>query len=416
MFGEKYEFVSEMQYYKDWATLLMIPEDIVNKQKNAQFLLNERKRIIETNRIKSKENLQTYDNSKNDKKNKLIYFYESYLKDLDKAENNLKAEKEILAKAFNIDVLGIGSIHWTNMDIPRLWDEKDYVLMTKFLEMPAGDYRYLKKEYKTNGPQSSSFVATIQQYIANYKVLDCCKSIVNNNKFVSHKCAKDLLQKVLEYYEKDSYAFCLAAVSNIEGLFSAYCLDSGVSEEFLLAKAISEKAAKLFEHGLLHSFDVAYYTYFFPILRNRLMHGTTLDSDWNTRANLIMLDFYNALKISESSTLHYNVIEKNLMNISEGYSYLEMLKFCALHEFFEKNVRDSIMKKYETQFLADITARISKGKKVPNCCIQFAKSLDLVKQKEERKMIFGNSEKEIDDVWTFCTNIEYREKNRFDSN
>ena len=74
------------------------------------------------------------------------------------------------------------------------------------------------------------------------------------------------------------------------------------------------------------------------------------------------------------------------------------------------------MKKYEAQFLADITAKISKGKKVPNCCVQFAKNLDLVKQKEERKMIFGNCEKEIDDVWTFCANIEYRKKNGFDFN
>jgi hypothetical protein len=194
-------------------------------------------------------------------------------------------------------------------------------------------------------------------------------------------------------------------VSNIEGLFSKYCSDCNVGEAELLNNAVSEKVRKLSDKGLMDKHEAIYYTFFFPIIRNRLMHGEELSDDWSNRADLLLLDLYRALRVSESPLLHFNVIANVINSLKKGYSYAEMLKFCAIYYFIEKKDCDYFVEKYKNTFINDVVEKIRKKRKIPYCCKVMALLLDKTTEKEQRTLIFQNLGNEFD-CWELCRHID----------
>ena len=404
LFGEKKEIKSVSLYYKDLMKKLLIPEDAENKRKMALSEIDYRQDLIKREQDALDANYQTYATSKSDRQKKAEYYKKRLDASYEKAQKNKDVEKKILMNALEYSLFK-PSIDTTGLDIPHFRDEEDVVLMSKFEEMSFHDYATIRNEYKREGEQTEKFKKITRSYIVNNKIYEKCLNIIIGNTFIWKKCQKNLLCKVLGYYNYDSYAFSLTVAPNIEGLFSKYCSDCDIGEAEILNNAVSEKARKLSEKGLIYKHEVIYYTYFFPIVRNRLMHGEKLGSDWENRADLLLLDFYRALRVAESSSLHFNVISNVLYALKTSYSYADMLKFCAIYESIEKNESDVIIKKYKELFINDIIDRIKKKRKIPYCCRVVALMMDNGTDRERRALIFQHIEKNVD-AWYLCCNVD----------
>lgn len=404
LFGEKKVIENVNQYYIDLMKFLLIPDDVEQKKKLALSEIEYRHDYIKQQKDAVDANCQTYSTSKSDRQKKVEYYKKNLDASYEKAQNNKDAEKRILMNAFEIPLFK-PSIDTTGLDIPHFHEEDDVVLMTKFEEMSLGDYATLKREYKREGAQTETFKRLTKKYINTEKVFDKCMEIIAGNNFIWKKCQKNLLSKVLGYYNYDSYAFSLCAASNIEGLFSRYCSDCNVGEDELLNNAVSEKVRKLSDMDLVYKHEAVYYTFFFPIIRNRLMHGEGLNDDWSNRADLLLLDFYRTLRVSQSPLLHFNVIADVVNSLKKNYSYTEMIKFCAIHDFIEKKDCDFFDEKYKKIFINDVVDKIKKKRKIPYCCKVMALQLDKTTEKEQRALIFQNLENEIDG-WYLCRHID----------
>ncbi len=338
-----------------------------------------------------------------DKKNKLCFYYDLRIRDYEKKERDICTYQK---KQIFMDVFRHKFIMWRpsyGTILPPL-DETTILLYKKFSNKTFNELRTLIRECDSN---QNKIYEIAEEYVKNEQIDKKISNIIGGTSFLSE--IRNSLQKTLKYYSVDPYVFCLLAISQIEGLFYLYCKDMGYEDKQLLSEPISGKVALLREKKMLYWIDEDYYTIYFPIFRNRLMHGIKINDEWEKKACLILIDLYDALSLSQSKRLHYNMQESLMSELSKNYSYREMVALYAIYNDVHPRLielRDLIVKKYRSNLIKDVEDGIKKGEKDLLYYLKdFAGSLSLkVKsEKELRVKMFQNMEKLKNKIekWTF---------------
>lgn len=336
-----------------------------------------------------------------DKKNKLCFYYDLKISDYKNKEREIEVYQK---KQIFLDVFRVKLIMWTPMYgtiLPPL-DEITVLFYKKFSNKTFNELRKLIRECDSD---QNKIYEVAEVYIKNEQVVKKIDNLINNAFFSE---IRNSLQKTMNYYFTDSYVFCLLAISQIEGLFYLYCKDMGYEDKQLLSETISGKVALLRKKKMLYWIDEDYYTIYFPIFRNRLMHGIKLNDEWCKKAYLILIDLYDALSLSQSKQLHFNMQDALVSKLNTAYFYQGMVALYAVYNDMHPSLvklRDSIVKKYRSDLMKNVEEEINKGNIDLLCWLKdFAAtlSLEIKFEKELRIKIFQNmnkSQKKID-KWT----------------
>ena len=341
-----------------------------------------------------------------DKKNKLIFYYTNEIKKYQHTEEQIEIflRKDIYGYTFKIK-----PIMWVppyGIVQPPI-DEQTTLVYKKFSNKAIPEVHKILKKCKDN-PNNLYIFA--KEYIQKESIIQKANQIIEQNSLLSE--IQLSLKKTIAYYKKDPYIFCILAISQIEGLFYLYCKDMGYSDKQLLASSISDKVRLLRAKNkrILFSLDETYYTIYFPIFRNRMMHGIKLNDDWEKKSFLILIDFFEALSASQSEYLHFNILKKLLDDLNAGFSFNRITALYALWDFFPScmvKLRDSIVIKHKQSIKKEITEQINSNSTewIPYYR-KFAENLKNPSEKSLKIEIFKYMAKQpIKDKWSFVEKL-----------
>lgn len=396
--GQVRKIEDKTKYFAEMAKLMFFTQNIEPREeyfvikertKNDKDLITQYIEECESRKITIQKQKDIY----SDKKKKLCFYYDLKIREYRKKEWEIDAylKKEIFVDAFRTK-WGIWSPSYGTI-VPPL-DETATLLYKKFSNKTFNELRALIEECDLN---QNRIYEIAKEYIQKEKIVKKINSLINDTTFLSG--IRNSLQKTMRYYSTDSYVFCLLAISQIEGLFYLYCKDIGFEDEQLLSETISGKVALLRKKKMLYWIDEDYYKIYFPIFRNRLMHGIKINDEWDKKAYLILIDLYDALSLSQSNRLHFNMQESLMSKLGTSYSYREMVALYAIYNDIHPQLiklRDVIVKKYRSDLIKDVENEIKKGKTDLLCYLKiFAESLSLKikSEKELRIKIFQNMDK-----------------------
>lgn len=335
-----------------------------------------------------------------DKANKINFYCDEKEKEINEFEKKINEYetygiyKDALEKDFQFTTPRLKL--FDHFFLPNVWEEGEIISLCKFPRLPLSIFSQVSGLWEKD---KERFYQAAQEYVENHKIYDDCVTLINIEAYFSD--IKDSIQKTLDYFDKDPFTFCMLAAANIEGIVSTYCLDLGHGEREVLGKTISEKVKLLYKKRIMSSFDLDYYTYLYPVFRNRLMHGVLQNLNWKHRACATILDLHSVLKTHDSKILRSNIIRNVKSSNQKAYSYPGMIDLLAVEECVKESGDPEVellIKNYHDDFLHDVMTKIEGGKKVDYFCSVFAKILD--KESIERKRIFA-SLKPKEDAWSF---------------
>jgi len=397
---EDIKIVDLNDYFCELSTKLWINPDFLKKLNRLKNEGKEKRIHIAECRDKIEEFKKKAENQKIDKANKILFYCADKEKEINDIEKKIHEYEvcEIYKDALEDDSSFLMSMlnNFDRFFFPNVMEEGKIISLCKFPQLPLNMFGQVSGLWEMD---KEKFYQTAQEYVENYKIYDDCVALINNEAYFSD--VKDSIKKTLDYFDKDPFAFCMLAAANIEGVISMYCLDLGYGEREVLGNAISEKVKLLQKKRLMTSIHLDYYTFLYPVFRNRIMHGVQQSPNWKFRACAIILDLHAVLKKFESKKLHSNIIRKVKNDNKNGYCYQGMIALLAVDVCLRENVDSEVeflIKKYHDLFLKDIMTKIDGGEKVDYFCSSFAKRLD--KKSIERKKIFA-SLKPQEEAWSF---------------
>ena len=405
--GQVRKIEDKTKYFAEIAKSMFFSQNVEPREE--YFFIRERtendKKLIKQYIEKCESRKETIQKQKDispDKKNKLCFYYDLKIREYKKKECdiNLYQNKQIYTDVFQLKLIMWGPSYGTIL--PPL-DETTILLYKKFSNKTFSELRTLIGECNSN---QNRIYEIAKEHIKKENVVKKINDLINNTFFLSE--IKKSLQKTMGYYSTDSYVFCLLAISQIEGLFYLYCKDLGCEDKQLLSETISGKVALLRKKKMLYWIDEDYFTIYFPIFRNRLMHGIKINDEWDKKASLILIDFYDALSLSQSKQLRFNMQESLISKLNTNYSYREMVALYAIYNDIHPQLiklRDAIVKKYRFDLIKDVDDDIKKGKTDFLCYLKnFAESLSLKikSEKDLRIKIFQNMDESKNKIekWT----------------
>lgn len=387
-------------YFSDLSSKLWLNQDPIEKLNRIKNENQEKRSHIAESRKKIKEFRKKAECEKFDKANKINYYCDEKNKEINEFEKKINEYETcgIYKDAMERDSrLVLPRLkHFDHFFWPNAWEEGEIISLCKFPQLELNNLGQVSGFWEND---KEEFYKIAQEYVVKHGIYDDCVALVKNEVYFCD--VKDSIEKTLDYFDKDPFTFCMLATANIEGIVSMYCLDLGHGEREVLGKAISEKVKLLYKKCIVSSFDLDYYTYLYPVFRNRLMHGVPQNHDWKYRACAIVLDLHAILKKHDSKILRSNIIRKIKSDNKKAYSYRGVVDLLAAQECVGESVDSEIellIKQYHNQFFSDIMAKIDDGKKVEHFCTSFAKKLDI--NSSERRKIFS-SLKPKEDSWKF---------------
>jgi hypothetical protein len=219
---------------------------------------------------------------------------------------------------------------------PKLFSEFEISFLNKFPKMDALHALRMANfiEKSNNRAKHMSRIASV--YIKTYDIITEINNLITKNPVLSN--SKESLHKTMDFYDQDKYVFCMLAVSQIEGLFMQYALNLDFSERQLLTKTVSDKAALLEKKDIITSLDLMYYVFYFPIFRNRLMHGVIMNEDVSLYAELVLIDFFNVLDMASSDKFVAHKFEQLLRKNEQGYDFEKHTELYLSAPYFDKTV------------------------------------------------------------------------------
>lgn len=388
------------EYFSELSSKLWLNQDPIEKLNRIKNENQEKRSHIAECRKKIEELKKKAECEKFDKANKINYYCDEKAKEINEFEKKINEYETsgIYKDAMERDSrLMLPRLkHFDRFFLPRVWEEGEIISLCKFPQLELNKIGQVSGFWEND---KDGFYKIAQEYVEKYRIYDDCVSLIKNEVYFSD--VRDSIEKTLNYFDKDPFTFCMLAAANIEGIVSMYCLDLGHGEREVLGKAISDKVELLYKRRMMFSLDLDYYTYLYPVFRNRLMHGVQQNLDWKYRACAIVLDLHAILKKHDSKILRSNIIRKIKSDNKKSYSYQGMVELLAANECVGKSGDKEIellMQKYHALFLSDVMDKIKRGEKVEHFCASFAKKLD--KNSSERRMIFS-SLKPKEDSWKF---------------
>lgn len=194
-------------------------------------------------------------------------------------------------------------------------------IMNKVLHVSVKRYFQLETLYRTD---KSSFLTEVAKDINVDTVMAEILKISTQHHLIHER--NSLIADILALYKNIKYElFCNITPQLIEGLLYDYCLENGIAESSLVNSTLVEKIDLLKakeDYKIQLSYE--YFTFVFPVIRNKVAHGKKLADDLEVLAWTLLLDLQYVINLLTGSNLPTNQKIQSIRNAmkSDGLSHL----------------------------------------------------------------------------------------------
>ncbi len=203
--------------------------------------------------------------------------------------------------------------------------------------------------------EPSEFYKRVKEYIIENKIAEKIHELVLSNHRLTFR--KQILEEALTAYNTSKYLFCSVIPLQVEGIFYDYCLELGIPEESIKSVSLSEKLDLITKNNPQYS-NFEYYTFRFPLMRNKVAHGKLIEENIEHLADYLMLDLYDVCSMMNSFALPVNqainiikVVKDNLED-KKGFVRYALFYNVQIPAFYglEKEIGQIREKIYERPF------------------------------------------------------------------
>jgi hypothetical protein len=201
----------------------------------------------------------------------------------------------------------------------------------KFGFLPLGGIEKLMNFYKDD---EEKFMNIIKGLIEN--ISQEIKDLISINHILSNR--KEILETIFNHFNKNDYI----SINNmlplqIEGLFYDFCILLGISEKSIEISSLNNKLEKIADKSKdknLSFWSYEYFTFKFPIIRNKVSHGRIFEANNELQAYYLLLDLYNVINLIIDDKIELN---KYIQFLNDKITDEKILK---LHNFKDLKVPD----------------------------------------------------------------------------
>lgn len=239
-------------------------------------------------------------------------------------------------------------------------------ISNKFLDLPLRVYPEIKDLYVSN---KKDFFEFAKMYISdgindNESVITKIMTAVNTNHILNRR--KNILETILKHYKNEDYISVVNMLPlQIEGIFHDISIELGISESQSNKTAINKLLESLNEKTQsFHYFE--YYSFIFPITRNKVAHGELIEDNLEHTAIMLILDLMPVCELALSEDIKINKVLKLMNSIEKDKKERELVEFInyldiGIPEFYNLLLRENILNYYdEEKFWAYIEAEVIK--------------------------------------------------------
>lgn len=180
---------------------------------------------------------------------------------------------------------------------------------------------YLRKDKK-------EFYEVLEYLFNEYLIFKTLNTGLDENHILNTR--KRIFKSIFQHFENKDYISINNMIPlQIEGLFYDFCLLLGISEKSLEISSLNSKLDKIKEKNNKSIWwHYEYFSFKFPIIRNKVAHGRYLESDDKLTSYLLFIDLYNVCEMITDRDIELNQYVKYLKDekISDK-KILELVKF-----------------------------------------------------------------------------------------
>jgi hypothetical protein len=142
---------------------------------------------------------------------------------------------------------------------------------------------------------------------------------------------KEILKTIFNHFNKNDYI----SINNmlplqIEGLFYDFCILLGISEKSIEISSLNDKLEKIADKSKdknLFFLSYEYFTFKFPIIRNKVSHGRIFEANNELQAYYLLLDLYNVINLIIDDEIELNKYIQFLNDKITDEKILELYNF-----------------------------------------------------------------------------------------
>lgn len=396
-----------------------VSKDLEEIEKNILFLKNEQKEVESKkqnmeNRYYFKQ-INFYIEKNKIAKDEIIDFL------INKIKNYAieKSQRELF-KSFSLNFL-VGKMPYRFSKIQALhslgnkYDIKNLTpISNKFLDLPVSAYPEIKELYVSN---KISFFEFAKMYISkeinnNESVISRIMNAVNTNHILNRR--KKFLETIFKHYENKDYISVVNMLPlQIEGIFHDISIELGISESQSNKTAIN-KLLEVLNEKTQSFFYFEYYSFIFPITRNKVAHGELIEDNLEHTAIMLILDLLPVCEFALSEDIQVNKILKLMKIIEENEDESKLLEFVnyldiEIPKFYGAFVeKENILKKYrEDKFWTYINKEIIEER---NENINDTKMIQYIKILKKNKIAVDKCEDFFKNISQLQDEIKKRKK------
>ena len=179
---------------------------------------------------------------------------------------------------------------------PNVYDIDDFSdLNNKMLDLDDDEHTRIKELLNDN--KKDEVLEYLKKYMCENKLLEIIEENIEKNHILHER--KQILSTIINHFNNKDYI----SVNNmlplqIEGLFHDYCLLLDIKEKELNISALNAKLDKLKEKkNNLNLVNYEYFSFRFPIIRNKVAHGRYFDTKDEFQAIFLLFDLFSVCQI-----------------------------------------------------------------------------------------------------------------------
>lgn len=248
------------------------------------------------------------------------------------------------------------------------YDIKDLTpISNKFLDLPARVYPEIKDLYISNKKDFFEFAKIyVSDGINDYEsVIITIMNAVNKNHILNRR--KDILETIFKHYKNEDYISIVSMLPlQIEGIFHDISIELGISESQSNKTAIN-KLLEVINEKSQSFYYFEYYSFIFPITRNKVAHGELIEDNLEHTAIMLILDLLPVCQFATSDDIKINKVLQLMKSIEENEEEAKLLEFTnyldvEIPKFYDNFIRkENILEKYsEDKFWEYINEEIIK--------------------------------------------------------
>ena len=246
---------------------------------------------------------------------------------------------------------------YKSLFMSNYYDEYDIKELTpisnKFLNAPIQEYNEIKNLYYSDKEEffkfTKEYMAGKRDYTKN--TIDELTTFIKTNHILNRR--KEALKSIINHYKNEDYISVVNMLPlQIEGIFHDICVELGISESELSKTSINELLKLLDEES--HSFHYfEYYSFIFPITRNKVAHGKLIEDNLEHTAIMLLLDLIPVCEFATSEELKINKAVNLIKTIKEKNKYQKLTEFIDyididIPDFYNINSsKEKILCKYQ---------------------------------------------------------------------